>query len=318
MIPDRVRARAESLGRPGLAWLGRLPGLVADLAEAWSLRLGEPLGGGSTSLVLRARDPAGAPVVLKVCQPDLDLAGQAATLARAAGRGYVRLLAADLGRGALLLEGLGPSLETSGGPPERTLTVLCAVLAEAWRTPRPPGPAVRPDPDKATALARAIEQSWPRLGRPCSRRVVDRALEYAERRSTAFDLERAVVVHGDPHPGNALRLVTARAGAGAGFVFVDPDGFLDDPAYDLGVVLRDWATELAATPDPAGLLRGWCRLLAARTGVDPVAIWQWGYLERVSTGLYALRHGAPDLGRRLLDSAERLVEFPVAGPIDPA
>jgi streptomycin 6-kinase len=65
----------------------------------------------------------------------------------------------------------------------------------------------------------------------------------------AFDLDRCSVVHGDPHPGNALRGVEPREGAGPGYVFVDPDGFLADPAYDLGVILRDWCDEILGADD---------------------------------------------------------------------
>ncbi|MFC7620367.1 aminoglycoside phosphotransferase family protein [Microlunatus sp. GCM10028923] len=317
MVPDRVRARAQALGRPGTDWLDALPGVLAELSRNWSLRLGEQLAGGSTSLVLRARTAEGRSVVLKLSQPDLDLTDQAATLERAAGRGYVRLLASDLDRNALLLDGLGPSLEDLHASPEQTMTILCDTLAEAWRVPRAAGPSARPVPDKATALAEAIEESWPLLGRPCPRRVIDRALEYAERRSAAFDLERSVVAHGDPHPGNALRVLTPRPDGSPEFVFVDPDGFLDDRAYDLGVVLRDWRHQLIAADDPVGLARGYCRLLADRTGVDAEAIWEWGYLERVSTGLYALRHGAPELGRSLLTSAGPLAEVRWRDRTDP-
>lgn len=49
-----------------------------------------------------------------------------------------------------------------------------------------------------------------------------------------------------PHPANALQVKTPRVGAEAGFVFVDPDGFPCEPAYDLGVVLREWNAELLA------------------------------------------------------------------------
>ena len=49
-----------------------------------------------------------------------------------------------------------------------------------------------------------------------------------------------------------------------------------------------------------------CRLLAARSGVNEAAIWEWGFLERISSGLYLLQLGADDLGRQYLDSAERL------------
>ena len=155
-------------------------------------------------------------------------------------------------------------------------------------------------------LAQMVAELWEALGRPCSERVVRRALEFARRRSAAFDPERCVVVHGDPHPGNALRVPEARAGAECGFVLIDPDGFLAEPACDLGVVLRDWCGQLLAG-DPVPVARRYCGLLADCTGVDASAIWEWGFLERVSTGLYIWDLGAEELARPFLATAELLV-----------
>jgi len=152
-----------------------------------------------------------------------------------------------------------------------------------------------------------VDRLWSELGGPCSSEVVSKALRYAEQRAAATELDRAVVVHGDPHPGNALRPFAPRSGAGSGFVFVDPDGFLADPAYDLGVVLRDWSPQLLAGDAPA-LARRYCRLLAERSGISATAIWEWGFLERVSTGLYLLECGAEDRARPFLESAELLVD----------
>jgi len=45
--------------------------------------------------------------------------------------------------------------------------------------------------------------------------------------------------------------------------------------------------------------------------MDPDAIWEWEYLERVSAGRYALSPGADDLARPLLTTAEA---FPDNGP----
>jgi streptomycin 6-kinase len=98
-----------------------------------------------------------------------------------------------------------------------------------------------------------------------------------------------------------------RKGAETGFVFVDPDGFIGDPAYDLGVALRDWNAQLLASDDPLSLARSYCRVLAGGSGVDEQAIWEWGFLERVSTGLYVLSLGADEQGQAHLDTAERLI-----------
>lgn len=310
VVPVLVQRRAARLGPAGAAWLAGLEELVADLERRWSLRVGPAFAGGSAAYVARARTDDGRDVVLKIEPPDPDLqtAGQVRTLAAAQGSGYAVLLAHDLERRALLLEALGPPLSRLGLPSERQLELLCAVLVRAWQVPRPENVTLEQAREKAELLAGLVGSLWEDLGRPCSERVVALALRCAERRRAGTDLERAVVVHGDPHPDNALQVLTPRPGAETGFVLVDPDGFLADPAYDLGVVLREWCDELLAA-DPAmavAIARRYCRLLAARSGVDEAAIWEWGFLERVSSGLYLLQLGAVDSGRRYLDSAELL------------
>ncbi|MWA15604.1 aminoglycoside phosphotransferase family protein [Streptomyces sp. BA2] len=307
-VQPLVRQKAHSLGAPGRRWLDELPGLLHDLERRWSIGIGAPLPGGSASYVARVRARDGRGAVLKVSLPAPDFTSQVRVLRLAEGRGYARLLAHDLGRRAMLLEALGPSMDRLGLAPRQQMETLCAMLRSAWRVPRAAVLTADPAQEKARALGEMVERLWESLGRPCSERVVTRALTYAEHRAAAFDPGRCVVVHGDPHPGNALRVTAPRAGAEAGFVFVDPDSFLADPAYDLGVVLRDWCAELRGRDRAAarGLIRSYCALLADRTGSDERAIWEWGYLERVSTGLYVLDFGAEERGRPFLDTAELL------------
>jgi streptomycin 6-kinase len=245
--------------------------------------------------------------VLKLAIPRPDLGAQVRTLADADGRGYVRLLAHDLGRHALLLEHLGPSLERLDRPPEQQLDALVATLQHAWQVPPPPGLLAEPGADKARSLAELVSTLWEQLGRPWPERVVELALTYADRRA-GYPLDRSVFVHGDPHPGNALQAVAARPGAESGFCFVDPNGFMADPAYDLGVALRDWGPQLLAG-DPLvarAAAERWCQRLAAGSGLDPTRIWEWGFLERVSSGLYVLDLGAVEMSRRFLRTAELL------------
>lgn len=305
-VPSLVRQKALHLGRQGEQWLADLPGVIAHLEHMWSLTVGEPLTGGSASYVARARTAEGRDAVLKIAIPQQGFVDQMRAIASAQGHGYVGLLGYDLEHEAMLLEALGPSMADLALSPECMLTILCEMLGHAWQAPRPVGLVVTPANEKAGRLARSVLRMWEHLGRPCSERVVTRALAYAGRRAAAFDLDRCVVVHGDPHPGNALRVLAPRAGAESGFVFVDPDGFLADPAYDLGVVLRDWCQQLLAG-DAVALARQYCGLLSAQTGIEEAAIWEWGFLERVSTGLYILEFGAEDLGRPFLETAEMLV-----------
>jgi len=305
-LPPLVQQKLRQLGVAGQRWLAELPALVDELAQAWSLELGATLQGGTAAYVARARTADGTDAVLKIVIPDPDHALQVRTLVEARGQGYARVLAHAEDRRAILIEALGPSLEDLHWTPERSLEVLCQTLREAWQVE--PWPALRaagPFP-KARQLHELVRRLWEQLGQPCSERIIALALAYAEQRTLAEAPEHCVVVHGDPHPGNTLQLLAPRANAPSGFVLIDPDGFLAEKAYDLGVVLRDFCAELASG-DARALAERYCRLLSSYTGVDYEAIWQWGFLERVSSGLYMMHCGAEQEGRLFLSTAERLL-----------
>ncbi|HEY6428986.1 MAG TPA: hypothetical protein VIX84_17320, partial [Acidimicrobiales bacterium] len=111
-----------------------------------------------------------------------------------------------------------------------------------------------------------------------------------------YDAERAVLVHGDVHQWNALRSVD-------GFKLVDPDGLVAEAEYDLGIVMRE---------DPVELLHGdpmdRARRLAVLSGLDATAIWEWGVVERVSTGLLGKRDGLEPEGTLMLLAADRVAQ----------
>jgi streptomycin 6-kinase len=296
-----VRARVEALGDEGRAWVDGLPGLLAELAERWSLRLGRGLPGGSASYLTTARRADGTDAVLKLALPEEGSAGHAAALRAADGRGYVRVLEADPACAALLLERLGPSLEQSRLEVGEQLDALAATLLRAWRAPD------RPLLDKAGSLAAGIVARRALAG-PDHAAAVGLALRLAAGLA-APDPGDLVLVHGDPHPGNLLRVRQPRPGAETGWCFVDPDPFAADRAYDLGVAVRDFSATLLADPSTATTrLWSWCRRVAAPSGVDPERVWAWGFLERVSTGLYVTAFGAARVGEPFLRSAALLAE----------
>jgi streptomycin 6-kinase len=302
-----TRAKVASLGDVGARWLAELPQVLAELEQRWSVEVGKSLTGGSCSYVAHATSRRGESVVVKVAIPSDDLTNQARTLGRADGRGYARLLEFDGALNAVLLEGLGNTLERSGRSPADQLGTLADTLRLAWQPVDPAtgvdtatGAALEQDAGKAAGLHALISDLWSRLDGPCPERVVAQALDYADR-LRRVDVTELVVVHGDPHPGNALAVRGPRPGAETGYCFVD------DRAYDLGVAMRDWCGHLRG-PDARRVAEGYADLLADRSGVDRDRIWQWGYLERVSTGLFVLSFGGTQLGRRFLESAERLVD----------
>ncbi len=300
-VPEAVRQKALARGAEARRWLASLVRLIQELEWKWGVDFGPALGGGSESYVAPAMTPDGEEVVVKLEMPPYgSFAGEVRTLLAAEGRGYARLLDLDEGRHVTLQERLGPSLCESGLPVPARVEILCATLLHAWEVPAPEG--LQTGAEKARWLSGFITETWEDLDRPCSQSVVEQALIFAERREAAFDPEAAVLVHGDAHGANALQEL--RNGSGeARYKLVDPDGLLAEPAYDLAIPMREWSSELLAG-DAARLGRERCVHLGRLTGVDPRPIWQWGFVERVSTGLFVTWVGADQMGREMLDVAE--------------
>ncbi len=290
--------REKALAAGATRWLGDLPGLVAGLERDWSIRVGLPYQDATEAFVARARLGDGTPAVLKliVPRPTGDAGREITALRLVGGQGCVRLLQADPARGALLLERLGRSLHELALPIAQRHEILCSAAERVWRPA--PGAGLPTGADKGRWLAGSITTAWAELGAPCTERAVDHALACAARRVAAHDDERAVLVHGDVHEWNALEA------PGGGFKLVDPDGLLAEPEYDLGVMMRE---------DPAELMHGdpreRARWLARRCGLDAQSIWEWGVVERVSTGLLATRIGLQPVGRQMLAAADHVAAW---------
>jgi streptomycin 6-kinase len=219
-------------------WSERVPGLVADLAGRWELVVGEPIGRGNTSLVIRCRRAGRGPAILKL-SPEDELADAEARALRAwAPTGRVPAVHA-VAPGALLLEAIpdGTPLEAAG------VEEVAALIGDLHAVAPPPG---------TPSLAERVDFVF-RPGSPF----------HAGRdgaRALAADDRPARLLHGDLHPANVLH-----GGAARGLVAIDPRPCAGDPAFDA----IDWVTW--RTDDP----RRRCRELAALLGLEAERLWRW-------------------------------------------
>ncbi|NHN54524.1 phosphotransferase [Calidifontibacter sp. DB0510] len=299
-ISEATLARARSQGDAGEAWLRQLPLRYAELCARWQLTPGPAVVGGSASFVRRVTRRDGSAAVLRISLPDPSFAQRLATLRAADGHGYVRVLEADTD--ALLLESLGESLAVTTTDIDRVVRVASSLLTEAWLAPEATGLGIPEQDGAVVGLLALIETELGRITVPVPVDLVEHAKALLAERQRAWDPTKSVVVHGDPHADNILA-APPRPGAVGGYVLIDPDGFVADPAYDLGVLLRGWSDHLVAADDPAAEIDRWCAIAAEHTGVDPEAIQQWAFIERVTTGLHLLGLGLHDLGRSFLAPA---------------
>lgn len=301
-VPDLVVQRASRNGAAGRQWLEELPGVVAELSDRWELTPGWAFSGGTAGYVLAVTDPTGRACVLKIAMP-LDMNERDAFVRSvrahqlAAGRGCAELLAHDAAVPAMLLERLGPNLAELGMTVPQILNVVAATLRSFWR-PVADDDGLRTGADQARWLARYIADTWTDLGEPCERTVIDQAVTLCGRRAAAFDPARSVLVHGDAHGWNTLA-----AGRGT-YKFVDVEGLYSEREHDLGVAMREYNDPLLQG-DTARRVRDRAEFLAARCGVDPQVVWEWGFIERVSTGLANLRDFDDESGGAFLEVARR-------------
>jgi streptomycin 6-kinase len=252
-------------------------------------------------VVSRAELADGTPAVLKLVVPRgarHHARGEITTLRLAQGEGCARLLRADEERDALLVERLGRQLHDLNLPVAAQHEILCTAVQRLWRPA--PDCGLPTGAQKGEYLAELITTAWLELSRPCAQRTLAHALACLERRVAAHDDERAVLVHGDPHAWNAL------AAGGSEFKLVDPDGLVAEAEYDLGILMREDPLDLMAG-DP----RDRAAWLARRTGLDPVAIWEWGAAERLATGLTLLKLGVQPVASQMLAAADRAAALDV-------
>ena len=267
-LRDKVLRNIAAQGEVGASWLEARPNLLRRLEVEWGIKVGRPFPNATEAFVSEAVTADGQQVALKIpiagrAQADRELS----LLQTANGRGYVRFLRDDGSSGAMLLERLGPQLAMLRLTIEEQIRVICRTLQQAWM-PIPPGARYPTGAEKAVEMSSYISTAWPRLGRPCSEKVIEIALRFAEARRDAFDPADSVLAHGDPHAWNTLLDPKTNQ-----YKFVDPDGLFIERAHDLSISMREWSAELLAG-DSVVSGRKRCALLSLFTGVQQSAIWQ--------------------------------------------
>ncbi|WP_232547135.1 aminoglycoside phosphotransferase family protein [Propioniciclava soli] len=287
---DDVAAQAErryAASGGVLGWAGDLRTTLTRLARAWELRPLELYDSGIGHPVVRVAWPAGE-AVLKVAPPD-DLRAQTLVLVADGGRAYARVLAVD--EAAVLLERLGAPLHAAVPDPLEQLRIQARLLRRAWEVPLAVGERVG---SKAAGLL-GILDAHAGLGAEVPH-VLERARGLAEDLAVGECAE--VVCHGDAHSGNVL------ARGGGSFALVDPDGFVGERAYDLGVTMRSFLPEVHV--GGARFVADCAAVLAEESGVEADRIEAWAFVERVTTGLFLRLLGHGDEGAAQLASAALL------------
>jgi streptomycin 6-kinase len=262
----RIAERPAEGGPSGAEWARRAPHIVIECMERWGLVVTGPAMTGWTAVVLPV-DQDGRPAVLKVGWPHVESAAEHIALQLWAGRGAVRLLAADPGRGALLLERLDGT---------RTLTgvdsfTACDVVGGLLRRLHVPAPPTVPP------LADVLRPHLDRLDHPAvPRRFAARTRALG---AELLDDPTRVVLHTDLHYENVLGATREP------WLAIDPKPVAGHPAFEFQPLLRNRVEELGTGAALRWSVRHRLERAAQAAGVDLEEARLWTLLH---TGLQIL------------------------------
>ena len=259
-IPTRLidTCRHEPAGD---AWLERLPRVVAELAQRWSLVLEQPFDGKDVSCawVAGARRSNGTSAVLKIGLPHFEATHEIEGLRFWNGNPTVRLFDADDARNAMLLERCEPGTTLRALPEPEQDRVIATLLLRLWRTPAQSHGfrSLTAQLSYWSDEARLHESEWADAG------LVEAGLAlFAELPRSA---PVATLLATDLHAANVLSAQREP------WLVIDPKPFIGDPAYDATQHLLNCRARL--NRDGAGTIARFADLL----GLDAERVRLWTF-----------------------------------------
>ncbi|SDK15755.1 aminoglycoside phosphotransferase family protein [Streptomyces indicus] len=288
-------------GEKGAAWVAELPFLVEELLGRWEcVPDGDVLHGG-VGLVVPVRGAGHGPAVLKVSFPHPGNVHEPHAFAAWGGHGAVRLYARDDARFAMLLERAHTDTLAECGDPDE-MVVVAGRISRRLAVPAPSG--LPRQSERAAEWERRLLVDAEEFEGALPRRVLEAAL------ATVRELgpgQPDVMIHGDLHPRNILRADREP------WLAVDPKGYVGDPAWDGGTLLKSMGLVFIGVDDPGKEVHRALDLFADAAELDPVRVRRWGQLHAVEAAYWARRHGfrrargGPELDR-LTALAEHLAQ----------
>ena len=246
IIPDTfARTMIELHEDEGVAWLERLPSILAECERRWHISIQAPFANLSFHYVARAIRADGTPVVVKACSPTDEFARESEALRLFGGCGMVQLLASDANDEVMLLEYLHPgTLLLTIEDDELATSIAADVMRQFWR----PVPAQHLFPtmqDWGHGFTR-LRQHYNGGYGPFPPKLLDEAEHlYIE---LCASVTMPVLLHGDLHHENIL------AASRSPWLAIDPKGLVGEPAYEVGAWLRNPLPQLLQMPNPGRVL----------------------------------------------------------------
>jgi streptomycin 6-kinase len=277
--PSFQRTITATFGTEGRVWLERLPALLREATERWSLTLLPPFEL-SYNYVAPAVRADGSEAVLKVGVPNPELTTEIEALRLYNGQGAALVLEDDAEQGMLLMDRVRPGAPlVSVRDDEQATHIAAEVMQRLWRPlaeGEGPFPTVR-------RWGRSLYNLRGNLGGgtgPIPGPVVDKAIAIHDEMIASS--AAPVLLHADLHHWN---IVLSDA---AGWLAIDPKGVCGEPAYEVGAFLRNPIPDVTSWPDARHVFRRRVAQFSEILGLDPRRIVAWSYAQAVLSACWDL------------------------------
>ncbi|MGQ4385561.1 aminoglycoside phosphotransferase family protein [Streptomyces sp. SAS_270] len=279
-VPEAfARSTVEREGEPGAQWLAELPGIVDELLGRWGCVPDGVVMHGGVGVIVPVRRRGEGTAVLKVSFPHPGNVHEPDAFAAWGGRGAVLLHERDDSRFAMLLERVRTSTLAEVDDGDAVVRVA-GRINHRLAVPAPAGlPRLCREAD---VWEEQLRQDAQELTHTFSRRAVDAAV------ATVRELGRTqpdILIHGDLHARNILRADREP------WLAVDPKGYVGDPAYDGGTLLKSRALTLLEADDLSKAVHRVIDVFAEAAEVERERVRRWAQLHAVQAAFWGRRHG---------------------------
>jgi streptomycin 6-kinase len=278
-IPEKFRQdRIAMSGEEAIAWLDRLPRVLAECERRWDITIGSPFNL-SYNYVAPAVRADGTQVVLKACALTDEFPQQPEALRLVDGHGMVRLLECDWDEEIMLLERLLPGtmlLEVEDD--EITTSCAASIMQKIWR------PVPEKHPFKTVQQwGRGFErlrQTYAGGTGPFPKALVERAETLY--RELCASMAEPVLLHGDLHHENILSAEREP------WLAIDPKGVVGEAVYETGSWLRNPMPQLLDMPYPGRILARRIDQFSEQLGFGRARIRDWALAQAMLSAWWSM------------------------------
>lgn len=266
-------------GGDGQQWVEMFPKTLAHFIDAWELEEITPIPNLSYNFVASAETQSGQPVILKLGVPNPELTTEAAALRVYNGHGSVRLISADLEKGALLLEKLNPGrMLHKLGDNQQEAAIAAQVMAQVCVLP-PEDHHFPSLTDWTKVFERVLTNHQP-VTAGLSVRLIETAQFLAdEMNQTATD---QWLLHGDLHHFNILEDHTR------GWTAIDPKGVIGDKAFQAARFFSNPIPDFLSHPDLLELTRQRTEIFSRELEIPPERLIKWAYVDCILSASWCI------------------------------